>query len=162
MCRHKIAGGVIVILLIVMASYFLLRGNYQTPIPTVTEEEIEKPTEIKQLTTPTKEVSASKEAEVTAGQPTGELREFTITAKQFTFTPSTLTVNKGDRVRLSISDVDVKHGFAITEFGVNLLLTVGKTEIAQFVADKRGTFIFYCLVPCGSGHSTMKGQLIVK
>lgn len=46
-------------------------------------------------------------------QPTGKIKEFEITARQFSFEPSIITVNKGDVVRLKITSVDVTHGFAI-------------------------------------------------
>ena len=92
---------------------------------------------------------------------TGEVKEFTMTAKQWEFNPSTITVNKGDRVKLSITSVDVTHGFTISEFGVNSRLNPGETTDVEFVADKSGTFSFFCSVQCGEGHLGMRGQLIV-
>ena len=94
--------------------------------------------------------------------PTGEIKEFEITAKQFSFEPNVITVNKGDRVKLKVTSADVTHGFSINEFGVTQNLEPGKTATVEFVADKSGTFPFYCSVVCGSGHSGMKGQLVVK
>ena len=32
----------------------------------------------------------------------------------------------------------------------------------EFVADKTGTFQFRCNLPCGSGHTNMKGTIVVK
>lgn len=95
-------------------------------------------------------------------QPTGETKEFEITAKQFSFEPNIITVNKGDKVKLKITSVDVTHGFAINEFDVNEQLQPGKIVNVEFVADKAGTFTFYCSIICGTGHSGMKGQLVVK
>lgn len=95
-------------------------------------------------------------------QQAGEVREFTMTAQRFSFNPSTITVNKGDTVKISITSTDVTHGFAISEFGINVQLLPGKTEIIEFIADKTGTFRFFCSVPCGSGHGRMSGQLVVE
>ena len=95
-------------------------------------------------------------------QPTGETKQFEITARQFGFEPNTITVNKGDMVKLKITSVDVVHGFAINEFGVNEQLEPGKTVNVEFVAGKSGTFAFYCAIVCGAGHGGMRGQLIVK
>ena len=89
------------------------------------------------------------------------VKEFTITAKQFQFSPSTIEVNKGDRVRLIITSTDVPHGFAIAEYGINQRLEVGKPATIEFTADKEGTFTSFCSVICGAGHSGMKGKLIV-
>ena len=85
-----------------------------------------------------------------------------MTARQWTFDPDTITVNKGDTVRLEVTSIDVTHGLAISQFGVNVRLIPGATEIVEFTADKAGTFPFICSVPCGRGHRTMTGQLIVQ
>lgn len=90
------------------------------------------------------------------------IKEFTITAKQWNFEPSVITVNKGDRVKITITSADVAHGFAISDYGVNKRIDAGKTEVVEFTADKTGTFTYRCSVPCGSGHSTMGGTLIVE
>ncbi|MBI2107465.1 cupredoxin domain-containing protein [Candidatus Woesearchaeota archaeon] len=95
-------------------------------------------------------------------QPTGEIKEFEITAKQFSFEPSVITVNKGDTVKLKITSVDVTHGFAINEFNINERIERGKIVNVEFIADKIGTFPFYCSIVCGTGHSGMRGELIVK
>ena len=93
---------------------------------------------------------------------TGAVKEFKITAKQFQFDPATIEVNKGDRVRLLVTSIDVPHGIAIKEYGINQRLDVGKEAVIEFTADKDGTFTVFCSVFCGSGHSGMKGKLIVK
>ncbi len=90
------------------------------------------------------------------------MKEFSMTAKKWEFTPATITVNKGDKVKLSIKSLDVNHGFAISEFNVNTKLVPGETEMVEFTADKSGTFTFFCNVICGAGHSDMRGTLIVK
>ncbi len=90
------------------------------------------------------------------------VRQFTMTARQWEFSPDTITVNKGDTVVLSIRSIDVAHGFALPEFGVNERLEPGKVVEVEFVADKTGTFSFFCSVLCGAGHSDMKGTLVVE
>lgn len=93
---------------------------------------------------------------------TGEIKEFKVKAFQFGFEPSTITVNKGDKVRIIAESLDVPHGFAIDEYGINLYLDGLRSKTAEFVADKAGTFTFYCNVLCGTGHRKMRGKLIVK
>ena len=106
----------------------------------------------------------TKETEVVAeNKPAAEsVKEFKITAKRFQFEPSTIEVSKGDRVRLLVTSTDVPHGIAITEYGINERLDPGKEVKIEFTADKEGTFTAFCSVFCGSGHSGMKGRLIVK
>ena len=91
----------------------------------------------------------------------GEVKEFNVMAKSWEFDPSTITVNKGDTVRLSVESIDVRHGITIPEFRINEVLEPGSKVEIEFVADKAGTFDFSCSVPCGSGHRQMKGTLVV-
>ena len=88
-------------------------------------------------------------------------KTFNVIAKQFEFDPGVITVNQGDTVILKIKSIDSTHGFYIPEFGVSQTLSSGQEETVQFVADKKGTYTFFCNVYCGSGHSEMKGTLIV-
>tara|TARA_Y100000310_G_scaffold345665_1_gene467990 strand:- start:41138 stop:41566 length:429 start_codon:yes stop_codon:yes gene_type:complete len=90
------------------------------------------------------------------------VKEFNIVAKKWDFNPSTIIVNKGDTVKLNIESIDVAHGIVILDFGVNEKLEPGKTTNIEFIADKEGIFSFFCNVFCGSGHSEMRGTLIVQ
>ena len=98
------------------------------------------------------------------GMPIGDasVKELTITAKRFSFEPSIITVNKGDKVRLTLISSDTSHGIAISEFKVDLRAGAGETKSVEFVADKEGTFDFACSVYCGEGHIGMSGKLVVK
>lgn len=91
---------------------------------------------------------------------TGGVKEISMTAQTWEFTPSTITVNKGDRVKLMIKSLDTKHGFALPDFNVQQDLNPGDNAV-EFTADKAGTFDFRCFNFCGSGHSGMAGKLIV-
>ena len=73
------------------------------------------------------------------------------------------TAQDGDLLQQeNIENVDVTHGFSIFEFGVNEQLTPGKTTTVEFTADLVGEYVFFCTVPCGRGHSGMRGKLIVE
>lgn len=89
------------------------------------------------------------------------VKEFNIVAKKWSFEPAVIEINKGDLVKLNINSVDVVHGFAISEFGINENLSPEKTTTVEFTADKTGEFTFFCSVYCGSGHNDMEGKLIV-
>lgn len=103
-------------------------------------------------------VSASQQAQ----EEPAPLKEFNMTAKQFEFIPNKIEVNKGDNVRLNIKSIDVAHGFGLPEFNINERLEPGREVSVEFVADKEGTYTFFCTVYCGTGHAGMKGTLIVK
>jgi len=92
---------------------------------------------------------------------TGEVKSFNMIAKRFVFEPNEIIVQKGDKVRLTITSIDTTHGFAISEYGININIISGETITKEFIADKKGQFNFVCSVFCGSGHGEMKGRLIV-
>jgi len=92
---------------------------------------------------------------------TGQLKQFTMTAKQFAFDPAQITVNKGDKVKITITSADVAHGFALPDFGINQPIPAGQTVTVEFTAGKAGTFKYFCNVPCGPGHQEMAGTLTV-
>jgi len=94
--------------------------------------------------------------------PINTVKEFTMTAERWEFTPRTITVNEGDTVKLRINSIDVTHGFGLSAFGINEKLSPGDIIDIEFVADKKGTFRFLCTISCGAGHSGMRGQLIVE
>ncbi|OGH88396.1 MAG: hypothetical protein A2537_00860 [Candidatus Magasanikbacteria bacterium RIFOXYD2_FULL_36_9] len=91
-----------------------------------------------------------------------QLREFTITAKNWEFSTDTIIVNQGDRVKIKITSVDVTHSFILKDYNINVKLEPNKTKTIEFVADKFGVFPFRCGVPCGEGHREMTGNLVVK
>ena len=95
-------------------------------------------------------------------QQDAKVKQFNMIVKQFEFSPKQIKVSEGDTVRLTIKNLDVAHGFAINDFNVNQLLRAGKTTTFEFVANKKGTYLFYCSVVCGVGHLSMIGQLIVE
>ncbi len=90
------------------------------------------------------------------------VKEFSMTAKRFEFNPKSITVKKGDTVRITLTSEDVTHGFAINEFNVSERVEPGSETTVEFVADTAGTFVYYCNIPCGPSHSIMRGQLIVE
>ncbi|KKW42995.1 MAG: hypothetical protein UY92_C0001G0009 [Candidatus Magasanikbacteria bacterium GW2011_GWA2_56_11] len=112
--------------------------------------------------TETEAVKADETAPAAAEPSAPEVKAFTMTAKQWAFEPATITVNKGDKVRLTVKSLDVDHGLSLPAFGVKATLKAGETATVEFNADKTGSFPFVCDVSCGSGHSDMRGTVVVK
>ena len=105
--------------------------------------------------------------------PSGEI-EVDIRAVQFEFIPNTITVAKGTRVIIYITESSSdeehdypSHTFTLSSYGINEVLPLGtgtrEDPLAriEFVADIAGEFHFECAVFCGTGHADMKGTLIV-
>ncbi len=88
--------------------------------------------------------------------PISKVKEITLKAIRFQYSPDTIIVNNGDKVRIIIDNIDTLHGIRIPEFNVQ-----GENSV-EFVANKTGEFDFYCNVFCGDKHREMKGRLIIK
>lgn len=84
------------------------------------------------------------------------VREISIDAKRFEFNPRTITVKEGEKIKLTINNLDTTHGINIPDLGVS-----GFNSL-EFTADKKGEFTFYCNNFCGSGHDAMQGKIIVE
>jgi cytochrome c oxidase subunit 2 len=89
-------------------------------------------------------------------------RVIEVTAKRFTFEPSTIEVVEGERIRLLVKSADGVHGVQIKKFNVNKLVPRGgKPVTIDFVASAAGTFDILCSEECGDGHDAMTGKLVV-
>ena len=57
-----------------------------------------------------------------------DLHEFTMTAKNYEFDPSVITVKKGEKVRLIITATDRDHGIKIEGYDINQVLKKGDPD----------------------------------
>jgi cytochrome c oxidase subunit II len=89
------------------------------------------------------------------------VRVIEVKASRYKFEPDPIVVKLGEKVRIMVTTADVEHGFAISEYKVNLDISPGETRTAEFTADKAGEFTEYCTVFCGPGHMGMRGRFIV-
>jgi cytochrome c oxidase subunit II len=85
-----------------------------------------------------------------------------IVARKSHYTPETIHVKKGEKVRLVVRSEDVTHGFAIDEFGIAREIPLGPPVVIEFTPDRAGSFSYYCVVRCGREHKQMRGTLIVE
>jgi len=91
------------------------------------------------------------------------MRVIEVEVDNWYFEPDTITVKQGEHVKLVLHVEKGFHGFALPAFGIsNKTLSQGSTVEVEFVADQKGSFPFFCNVSCGSGHSEMRGTLVVE
>lgn len=89
-------------------------------------------------------------------------QKITVTGSNFTFSPKTLTVKKGQPVELTFKSSGGAHDFVIDEFNIKTQITPGgQSETVTFTPDKTGTFNYYCSV---GNHRAMgmQGTIIVE
>jgi nitrous-oxide reductase len=89
-----------------------------------------------------------------------------MTAIRSKYSINSFTVQEGDTVTITVTNVetlrDMSHGFAIDQHGINIALDPGQTREFTFVADKPGTFWYYCTWFCSALHLEMRGRMLVE
>ena len=89
-------------------------------------------------------------------------REFTVTARDYSFSPNRVEVQQDDLIKLTVQSADNAYGFTIDDYRVSKRVPAGGSTIVEFRADRAGTFAFYSNLSNDSRHSKMSGQLIVR
>ena len=90
------------------------------------------------------------------------VHEIAIEARQFSYDPPVIRVNRGEHVRLVLRSMDVTHGLSLDGYGVSMLAMPGREAQIEFLADKGGKFTFRCNQVCGNLHPFMMGSFIVE
>jgi nitrous-oxide reductase len=89
-----------------------------------------------------------------------------MTAVRSHYTPEHVEVNQGDEVTWRITSLettqDATHGFCIGGYNINLSIEPGEYTQITFVADKPGTYPYYCTEFCSALHLEMAGYLMIK
>jgi heme/copper-type cytochrome/quinol oxidase subunit 2 len=61
-------------------------------------------------------------------------------------------VKAGDTVILTlINEDDYDHGIGLEGYGISERMPANRTIVIEFVAKRKGLFVFFCSVPCGKG-----------
>jgi len=75
-------------------------------------------------------------------------------------TISTLYVPAGRPVRLLLTSRDVIHSFFVPDFRIKQDAVPGRYTTAWFTVRAPGVHIVFCAEYCGTGHSTMRAQVV--
>jgi len=131
---------VIIVLAVIVGGYFLLRGGYRTPAPVTPEAEI-----------PASEI------------PPTAVKEITVSGTEFSFSPSSIAVSAGERIKLTFqNNGGAPHNLVIEGLGAaTRTIGSGKTDTIEFTVPASGTYAIFCSV---SGHRAagMTGSLKVE
>jgi nitrite reductase (NO-forming) len=80
-------------------------------------------------------------------EPEETVKEFTMDASNFKYSVKNIEVNQGDRVKIKITNVEGTHDFVLDELNVDSgLLPRNQEQTIEFVADKKGSYEYYCSV----------------
>ena len=84
-----------------------------------------------------------------------------ITAKKFEFSPSEITLKKGEPVILRLSSSDRVHGFMSKPLKIDTDIPADKTADVPVTPDTAGNYTVICDHYCGTGHGNMKMTVTV-
>jgi nitrous-oxide reductase len=89
-----------------------------------------------------------------------------LTATRSEFGLPSFTVRKGDKVTIVVTNIetvrDMTHGFALDNYDINVAIDPGQTKEFTFIAEKPGTFWYYCTWFCSALHLEMRGRMLVE
>jgi cytochrome c oxidase subunit 2 len=89
-------------------------------------------------------------------------REFTVTARDYNFSPNRIEATQDDLIKLTIQSADNAYGFTIDEYRLSKRVPAGGSTVVEFRADRAGTFSYYSNLSNDARHSQMRGQLVVR
>jgi cytochrome c oxidase subunit 2 len=84
-----------------------------------------------------------------------------ITAKKFEFTPSEITLKKGEPVILRLTSSDRVHGFMSKPLKIDTDIPDDSAKDVTVTPDTAGNFTVICDHYCGTGHGNMKMKITV-
>ncbi|HEX8817247.1 MAG TPA: cupredoxin domain-containing protein [Terriglobales bacterium] len=85
-----------------------------------------------------------------------------ITARRFSFTPNTITLKKGETVKLRLTSQDVTHGFFSRVFKLDEDLEPNETKEFTITPQEAGTYTIICDHFCGTNHGNMNMTVVVE
>ena len=100
----------------------------------------------------TKTTASTSSTSSTTTTPVSTVKKFTVHESSFMFDVSQITVNKGDTVQVTVINDGGTHNVAFPDFNTRTTINGGGSQTITFVADKTGTFQYYCEV---DGHKAM-------
>ena len=88
--------------------------------------------------------------------------ELTVTANEFSFSPSELVVTRGEAINvILVNDGAITHDLSIPQLGIRIVAAAGKSGAEGFLPDTAGAYDVVCTYP-GHAASGMTATLIVQ
>lgn len=133
-------------ILILGAGFFVMSKKQSSPVTpseTTVTQEVQEPTQ-----------EPEKETEV---------KEIQVEGNEFKFTPDTLTAKAGEKIRIKFKNAGkFPHDLVIDELNVKTkTIQPGEEDIAEFTAEKSGSFSMYCSVG-NHRENGMEGKVTVE
>jgi cytochrome c oxidase subunit 2 len=89
-------------------------------------------------------------------------RVVAITANRYQFTPSEVTLKKGELVTFRLTSEDMTHGLFVKDLAIDADIFAGKTTEFTLIPRKAGKYTAICVHYCGPGHGNMHMTILVE
>jgi heme/copper-type cytochrome/quinol oxidase subunit 2 len=99
---------------------------------------------------------------IAAQQHDPSLRRVSIVASKYAFEPGRIEVAQSDLVRIELRTADIAHSLTIDGYRISKRVNPGAPVTFEFLADREGTFPFYCNLQIDDGCRQMRGELVVR
>ena len=131
---------VIVLIVALAAGGIWYVNKTKTPAPSVEKAE--------ETVTPGTAMPATDSAGTKETVVDDNAKEIVIEASEFKFSPATLTVKKGEPIKLTLKNVGkMPHDFVVDELGIRTKkIAGGDTDTIVFTPEQAGVFEYYCSV----------------
>ena len=158
MNKNLVIGGIIAVVVIAGVALFFQSGNQWTETSPQPEENLKMERIVPSDPAPVSDTS-SPSASASAD---GEVKTFTVEAKNFSFSMPEINVAQHDKVKIVLVNKQGFHDWVNDLYNANTKqIQADETDEVEFVADKTGTSEYYCSV--GQHRAMgMKGNLIVE
>lgn len=90
------------------------------------------------------------------------IKKITLLAQTYSFLPLEIKMKQGDIVQITFIAKNVNRSLIIKEYGINVSVIQNEEKKIEFLADKKGTFIFRSPLVYVGKKSEMTGRLIVE
>jgi len=127
-------------------------------------EKIEEENTLAETTLPIPNQIESENDAINNGSSSSPLveRKISVVGSNYAFNPKIIEVNQGEKVTITFQNAGGFHDFQIEGYGVGTeKINSGQEQSISFIADKTGSFVFYCSVGQHRAQG-MVGTLIVK
>jgi len=91
----------------------------------------------------------------------GQVKKFHVTAFEGKIAPSTLRVQKGDRVQITFISKDGTYSIKFPNFEISEKVSEEKPAVVEFTPTQEGTFEFRCSKSVSFKRWTKNGTLVV-
>lgn len=147
----------------IVTAFVFVGCTKQPPVEEKTMPEVKE--EQSMEATPESMVKTDEQSMEASASPASEVagtKAFTVVGDNFAFDVKEIKVKKGDTVKVTFENKEGFHDWVVDEFKAKTKqIAAGASETVEFVANKAGTFEYYCSV--GQHRKMgMVGKLIVE